>query len=202
MSAENNFSYFLTSGCGVLLIENINNSFHFILVHNKSKNTYDIPGGRIDDNSDIRTAINELFEESLGLFKIKSNFLKNYNKFFYINSPKNKYKLYKIYVIYLNKESDLSYYNKNLAIIKKFSKVKSCYKETNKITRMKFNDFLNNNYKINIRSRDIDILNSFFKLKWINIEKNKLDLPKIELKLVNKNYKEKFLKNINSYIIG
>ena len=89
-------NYFKTVGVGILLVEKNNDDYEFILVHNKYLNTYDIPGGRIDNNiSEMETGQKELYEETLGLFKIKKSVLFKCKHAFF-TQWKETYKLYKI----------------------------------------------------------------------------------------------------------
>jgi hypothetical protein len=189
-------SYFKTVGVGILLVEKNNDDYEFILVYNKKLHTYDIPGGRVDnDISEMETGQKELYEETLGLFKIKKLVLFNckYNFFIRLNQTN---KLYKIFIIMLNRKSNINYYTSNYNIINSYTNILPSYKETNNIIKLKLSDFINKNYKYNIRPRDYNILRILISLKWLNtIRPN-------QLKLYNNNKpKYPFLQNIKTYYI-
>ena len=189
-------NYFKTVGVGILLVEKNNDDYEFILVHNKYLNTYDIPGGRIDNNiSEMETGQKELYEETLGLFKIKKSVLFKCKHAFF-TQWKETYKLYKIFIIMLKEKSNIKYYNDNYKIINSYKNILSSYTETNKIIKLKLSDFINNNYNYKIRLRDSNILCILIKLKWLNtIQPNNLKLYK------NTKPKYPFLLNIKTYYI-
>ena len=143
----------------------------------------------------METGQKELYEETLGLFKIKKSVLFKCKHAFF-TQWKETYKLYKIFIIMLKEKSNIKYYNDNYKIINSYKNILSSYTETNKIIKLKLSDFINNNYNYKIRLRDSNILCILIKLKWLNtIQPNNLKLYK------NTKPKYPFLLNIKTYYI-
>ena len=219
------------AGAGVILLEyvNINNNYELcvIIVHNIYKNIYECPGGKIDNNDNTyKTASRELKEESLNLFNISKHYLTNK----YSIDIKSGRRYYKAYVIHLigpismNKRIKLRFFFNNKKDIEKHN-ISSCWRETNNITKLSVNQFVNdinaNKKDINSNLNTIDIYNRniIFSRRDAELLKNAINhnlivknnysyisnVPFYQLeyikKYIPKNSNDYFLKNTKTYKI-
>lgn len=181
------------TGSGVMLIHHYNGEPSIIIVHNKHSDKWDIPGGRVD-SSDISpqyTAAKELKEETGCLFNIDMNIL---DKAEYCDISKADM-TYRCYILFIEADIHRKYYYDNMKILNKYN-VPHCYKETDKLNRLKLNDFKLDN-KI-IRDRDATIIK-----KSIDIIDKVLKTVPIKLKYSDNKKISEFpnITNLKSYYI-
>lgn len=158
MSNHQNFS-----GAGVLILErDIHDNIFLILVRDLTKQCWTEPGGRFDHKhrSISQTAKDELYEETLALFKAKSvNSLNNNNYF----DRKYRKKIYRTFVVWTDTLQSLKkdYYNNFIHIFTNphLFGGDPCYRETDNITRIKLDDIystLSKNNKVkNVYIKDV-----------------------------------------------
>jgi hypothetical protein len=194
------------SGSGILPIMIINKKPYLItfLIY---KNTISDGGGKIENNSVKKTAIRELYEESAGLIKLKSNDL--VNSVNYNISKYNNNKYYKSYILIID-NIDTKYYNKNLIKFEKYKK--NPYTETKEIILLDMDYIINHNNKLFMKSIDNKVyilhnrLESIIKkiinqyttlINFYNYLSNKLKIIKLNKKKYNiKTYQYYTNKNI------
>ena len=151
------------AGSGIILLEYfaINNIYELcvILVHNKYKNHYDCPGGKLDYANDniYNTAIKELREETCNLFNLSKKILSS-NYSVKIKSGRRLYNAFILHIIgpdILRGRLYLRFYYHNRNIIRHNTRgiYLHSWNETNKITRVSIKQFVKDYH--NIYSKDI-----------------------------------------------
>lgn len=164
------------TGAGVLLINNIDNKPCVILARDKYSKSYMDFGGGVDNykkhqhNRDIKkTAVRELYEESLGLFKIKVKYISNKTKL------KHEYhkSFYKSFPLYITNNISEKLYYKNLELLSSDKETPRYYKESDHINWFYLSDLYNKNYidingdKQKLKSRAVEVIQGFLK-KYYN----------------------------------
>jgi len=105
------------SGAGILPVIIINNNKYFVTFVS-GKNLVTDAGGKLEKNDSIlKTACRELYEESRGLINIREDVV-NTNSIYIDVKKDNKY--YRCYIILIN-DFDIKYYYKNYKIINNFN---------------------------------------------------------------------------------
>ena len=186
------------AGAGVILLEyfKINNIYELcvIIIHNKYKKLYECPGGKVELKDNIyKTAVRELREETINLFKLPKHILTS-NYSVDISSGRRFYKTFLLYLIApinTNKKINLDFYfyNKNLITN---NNIPLCWDETDNITRLSIKQFM----------KDIKICNDNDNLYTKNIYNIKIIFSNRDKQSLLKAINKEFIKWNNDIYIS
>src|SRR5579872_2052115 len=116
-------------GVGVILLTIHNSKPAVIIVHNKFTNKWDVPGGKLEGDSDPKvTGYRELREETKGLFKLSPKTLDGAAFIDKLNL--DSHSIYRAYILFITTPNIQLYYDNLLELSRRSGLVPLSYMET------------------------------------------------------------------------